>query len=197
MRVCSFQSARSQIPGSRSIQLAVRVLDVVGRGCEDVEDQPPVGREVALDRAQHRAAIGVGLHVQHRPERDEHERERALDRRVAHVAVAQVELGADLLRALARDLQHPLREVDADDRDPARGDRDGDPPGADGELEHRPAAAARLVEIEGHVLDDAARPRVVEAGDLVVGGHGAMLSGMNSLAITSFMRPRCSGRGVR
>ena len=72
----------------------------------------------------------------------EHERERALDRRVAHVAVAQVDLDAGELGALARDLEHPRREVDADHRDPRRGDRDRDPPGADAELEHRPAASA-------------------------------------------------------
>ena len=44
-----------------------------------------------------------------------------------------------------------------------------------------PPERTRLVDVERHVLDDAARPRVVEARDLVVGGHVAMLSAMHAL----------------
>ena len=78
---------------------AVRLLDVLLARREDVEDEMPARREVALHRAQHRAAVGVGLHVQQRAERRGHERKLALDGRVAHVAVAQVELDAGERRA--------------------------------------------------------------------------------------------------
>ena len=95
---------------------------------------------------------------------------------IAHVAVAQVELDPRQLGGLARDLEHPGREVDPDHPDPGGGDRHCDPPGADAELEHGPAEALRHLEVERHVLDDGHGPRVVDAGDLVVGGHLGMLS---------------------
>ena len=94
--------------------------------------------------------------------------------------LAQVELDTRQLGALARDLEHPGRQVDADDADARRGDRHRDPPGADAELEHRPAGANRLLDVERHVLDHAPRPRVVDAGDLVVGGHAAILLPMDA-----------------
>ncbi len=154
----------------------MRLLDVLLARREDVEDEMPARREMALHRAQHRAAVGVGLHVQQRTERRGHERKLALDRRVAHVAVPQVELDAGERRGLARDLEHPGGEVDADDLEACGGNRHRDPPGADAELEHRPAEPLHLGEIERHVLDHGHRPGVVDAGDLVVGGHLGMLS---------------------
>ena len=72
-------------------------------------------------------------------------------------------------------VEHPLREVDADHVDPRGGDRHRDPARPDAELEHRAARTHRLVDVERHVLDDAARPRVVEARDLVVHRHVAKL----------------------
>ena len=57
--------------------------------------------------------------MQQRAERDRDERELALDRRVAHVALAEVDLDARELGALARDLEHPGGGVDADDAIPA------------------------------------------------------------------------------
>ena len=89
-------------------------------------------------------------------------------------------LDAGELGALTRDLEHPRREVDADHRDAGRRDRDRDPPGADAELEDRPAGAHRLLDVERDVLDDGPRPRVVEAGDLVVGGHVAIFVPMQT-----------------
>ena len=50
--------------------------------------------------------------------------------------------------------------------------RDGDPPGADAELDDGPARRERLLDVEGDVLDDARAPGVVEPGDRVVGAHG-------------------------
>jgi hypothetical protein len=113
--------------------------------------------------------------VEQRAKRADHERERLVDRRVAHVAVTQIELDARQLGPLARHVQHPGREVDPDDADAGRGDRHRDPARADSELEHRPAGADCLVHVERHVLDDAPRPRVVEPRDLVVRAHAAIL----------------------
>ena len=54
-----------------------------------------------------------------------------------------------------------------------------------------------VVDVETDVLDDAARPRVVEARDPVVRGHARYLSGaMQATAIMLFTRPRCSSRGA-
>jgi len=85
--------------------------------------------------------------------------------------VPQVDPHPGELCPLARDREHPGRQVDADDVDTGRGDRHGDPPGSDAELEHRPTRAHRLLDVERHVLDHAHRPRVVDAGDGVVGRH--------------------------
>ena len=154
---------------------AVRLCDVFLARREDVEDEAAARLEMAVRRAQSRASVGVGLHVQQRTEGCEHEWKLAVDRRVAHVAVTQVELDTGERSGLACDVEHPGREVDADHIDPRGRDRHGDPSGADAELEHRPAEALRLLEVERHVFDDGHRPGVVDAGDLVVGGHVAML----------------------
>ena len=62
----------------------------------------------------------------------------------AQVAEAQVEQLRDAraLGLLAADLEHPRRRVDADHADARRRDRHRDPPGADAELDDRPAATA-------------------------------------------------------
>ena len=74
------------------------------------------------------------------------------------------------LGLLAADREHRLARVDADDRDARRGDRNRDAAGADAELDDRPAPGRTcLLDVEGHVLDDAPAPRVVEARDRVVG----------------------------
>ena len=147
----------------------MRVGDVLGGRGEDVEDEPAVSRRQTTGHGpKGQAPVLVRLHVEQRAERADDERERLVDRRVAHVAVAQVELDARQRGALARHLEHPGRQVDADDADARRGDRHRDPARADAELEHRPARAHRLVDVERHVLDDAPRPRVVDPGDLVV-----------------------------
>ena len=52
---------------------------------------------------------------------------------------------------------------------PGRGDRYGDAARADAELDDGPRRRARgLLDVERHVLDDAAAPRVVEPRDGVV-----------------------------
>ena len=96
-----------------------------------------------------------------------------LDRRVAHVAEAEIDERSDPgeLGLLGSDVEHPLRGVDADHRHARRCDRDRDPARADTELDDRPARCQRLLHVEADVLDHAPRPRVVEAGDGVVYGH--------------------------
>ena len=175
---------------------AVRLLDVLAAGREHVEDEVPSRRQTAPHRPDHRAPVGVGLHVQQRAERRGHEREHAVDRRIAHVAVAQVDVHARELCALARDLEHPRGEVDADDVDPGGRDRHGDAAGADTELEHRPAEPPCLLDVEGDVLDHRHGPGVVEAGDLVVGGHWVCFVPMQTTSLTLFSRPRCATGGV-
>ena len=194
----SSQSARSQMPGSRSTQRPCVSAMSSAPGVKTSKTKRPPGARCFAHRAQGGAPVGVGLHVEERAERDRHEREPALDRRVADVAVAQVERDPGELGLFARHLEHAGRQVDADHVDPVRRDRHGDAAGADAELEHRPAGGERLLEIELHVLDDAPHPRVVEPGDRVVAGHAAILPAMYARATTLFSRPRCApGRPAR
>ena len=58
---------------------------VVGRR-EDVEDEPPAGEEDIVRRADRAAPLVVGVQVEVRAERADHERDALLDRRAAQVA---------------------------------------------------------------------------------------------------------------
>ena len=49
---------------------AVRLGDVVGARREDVEDEAPTFAQPRVHRGERGAAVGVGLHVQERAERD-------------------------------------------------------------------------------------------------------------------------------
>ena len=172
MRVCSSQSARSQIPGSRSSQRPCVSAMSSAPGVKTSKMKRPSRREQAADRAQRRAAIVVGLHVQQRAERDQR---RAGTRR--RPAASACRPGAGRARrppssarsrataSIPAERSTPTTSIPA----AAIGTRDA--AGADAELEHRPARAHRFGDVERHVLDDAPRPRVVEAGDLVVGRH--------------------------
>ena len=139
----------------------MRLRDVLRAGTEDVEDERAAGLEYPPDRAEHRATILVGLHVEERAERDRHERHRLLDRRIPEVAVAEVELevasdgNPGERRLLARHLEHPLGEIDADHADPLGRDRDRDPARAHAELDHRTARAPRPLDVERDVLGHA------------------------------------------
>ena len=166
------------MPGSRSSQRPWVSAMSSGPGPEDVEDEVAARLEQPVSGAHDRAAIVVGLHVQQRAERDDHERHRPLDRRVAEVAVAEIDRDAGESGPLAGDLEHPLREIDADHLDPLGRDRDGDPPRPDAELDHRAAPFPRPFQVKRDVLDDADRPGVVEAGDAVVSGHGRYAADM-------------------
>ena len=65
--------------------------------------------------------------------------------------------------------EHALGVVDPDHAHARLRDRDGDPPGADAELDDGPARLPCLCDVEVDVLGDAAAPRVVERGDGVIG----------------------------
>ena len=198
MRVSSSQSARSQIPGSRSSQRPCVSAMSSAPGAKTSKTSRPSGAQVPRPRAAPRAgrrrspcaaSSGTGSITSGNV---------AFDGRVAHVAVAQVELARRRARrARARPRASPPRGRRRRRAMPAR--RSARRSGPCRRRARAPARRerTRLLDVERHVLDDAARPRVVEARDLVVGGHGAMLSGMTTLATTLFMRPRCSGRGVR
>ena len=100
------------MPGSRSSQRPCVSLMSSGAGAKTSKTKPAARLEQPVHRAQRRAAVGVGLHVQQRAERRSiDERERALDRRVAQVAEAQVDLDArGRRRARARPSSIPADE---------------------------------------------------------------------------------------
>ena len=175
MREPSSQTARSKIPGSRSIQRSCVSAMSSGLGAKTSKTYEPRGLEEPASRAQRAQLLGLGLHVQQRAEGADDERNAFLHRRLAQVADAEVEQGADAgcVGALAGHREHLRRRVDADHADPRLRDRDGDPPRADGELDDGAAARQRPVDVEADVLGDGPAPRVVEARDPVVQGHAA------------------------
>ena len=143
VRVPSSQSARSQIPGSRSRNRPCVSAMSSADGVKTSKTNRPC--PVARRRGhgpKSQSPILVRLHVEQRAEGADHERERLVDRRVAHVAVTQVDLDPRECRALARHLEHPGRQVDADHADPGSGDRHRDPARSDAELQHRAARSA-------------------------------------------------------
>ena len=155
----------------------MRLGDVLFARREDVEDEAAVRGEQPPHRGERRPPVVVGLHVQQRPERDQHQWERALDGRLAQISEPQVDEArhAAELELLLCDGKHPGRRVDADHPDARGGGRHRDPSRADAKLDDRPARAHRLLDVERDVLDDRARPRVVKARDCVVRGHGYSL----------------------
>ena len=178
MRACSSQSARSKIPGSRSSQRPF-VSSMSSRdGREDVEDEAAAGREQTREpRAAPRRRSSSVCRCSSDRNGIDHERHALVHRRLAQVAEAQVELATPASFACsAQTSSIPRRRVDADDADAVARDRDRDPPGADAELDDRPAAPPRLLEVERHVLGDAPAPRVVEPGDRVVNAQAFTLS---------------------
>ena len=176
MRESSCQSARSQIPGSRSSQRPCVSAMSSAPGANTSKMNRPVGaRHRATARRAVRRSASVSMCSRDRNGQMTSgnvpstggSRRSPWRRSSSHAG----ELGA-----LARDLEHPGRQVDADDLDPRGRDRHGDPPGADAELEHRAARARRLFDVERHVLDDAVATTGRTRARFVVGGHVSMLS---------------------
>src|SRR3954447_4898324 len=127
----------------------------------------------------------------------EHDLELALDRRVAEVAADELDLRLEPLQALAREVEHRLREVDAD-----VGGRAvlepllGDPAGAAADVEHaRPVVGVDDAERD---VAPSAKPRPqlpLEEAVLVV---EAVKRSRRSAKVTSYLRrgARCLGGGT-
>jgi hypothetical protein len=146
----------------------VRGVDVVRGGREDVEDEPSAWDEQGARRSERAPSFLVGVQMQVRAKRADHERHALVDGRIEQVAHPQVELHTRECGAPRTDVEHPARRIDADHADPVGGDRNGDAAGADAELDNGPTEPARLVEIEADVLGDGHAPRVVQLRDPVV-----------------------------
>ena len=152
----------------------MRLLDVLARRREDVEDEPPAGEEQVAGGTERLDSLGVRAEMEVRAKRAGDERHALLDRRAAEVPEPQVEplRHSGQASLLSADLEHAGRGVDADDVHAGAGGRNRDAAGAHSELDHRSTGRERLVDIEGDVLDDAGAPRVVEPRDRVVRAHG-------------------------
>ena len=85
---------------------------------------------------------------------------------VREVADRYGHFGAAGLRAQLRD--HRGRDVHAVDADAARGERQRDATGADGELEHRAAAGQTFEKRDGRVLVNELAPRTHNSGHLTI-----------------------------
>ena len=142
---------------------------------EHVEDEPATRDEELERRAQGGEAILVCVQVEVSAEWAGDERDALGDRRAAVVAQPKVEEPADSgrCRSLAADLEHCGRGVDADHENAGPGGGDGDPAGADTELDNGAARRAPLLDVEVDVLGDLTAPVVVESRDGVVDVHGA------------------------
>ena len=134
----------------------------------------PRARRSAASRSSSVGEVEVGA------ERAGDELHRLRDGRVPKIALPEVEERSDArrLRPFAANLEHPRRRVDSDQRHARLGGGNGNPAGADAELDHcRPTGAAgsrrlaSLGDVEPDVLGDAPAPRVVELGDPVVGAR--------------------------
>ena len=99
-------------PGLALDPAAVRRLDVLAVRREDVEDEPPRREEQLAGGGERCQPVVLRHHVQEGAERDHDERYALADRRLAHVALAEVDEPLDALGGAkpARDLEHPRRE---------------------------------------------------------------------------------------
>jgi hypothetical protein len=165
----------------------VGVGDVLGAWSEDVEDEPTARHEQLARRTQCAKPRLVVEQVQERTERAGDEADPLLDRRRLQVAQAQVEQldHARQLGALAADLEHPWRGVDADHADASRGRRNRDPAGPHRQLDDRRRGPLGLLDVELHVLGDADAPRVVEASDRVVQAHPGLRATQTNSSLES------------
>ena len=155
---------------------AVRLGDVVVARGEDVEDEATVRRRgVRAPRAARRggrrrsACAGAsGTGSSRAAKRSSTGGSRRSPKRRSSSTPAR----AAASRATS---SIPSEESTPTTRSPASAIGTAIRPGPDPELEHGPARAHRLGDVELDVLDDAHRPGVVEPGDLVVDRHAGML----------------------
>ena len=126
------QSARSSMPGSRSIQRPC-VSSMSSRdGVKTSKTRRPPGRSSSRAARERLEPLVVVAQVEIGAERTRHERDALVDRRPAQVAEPQVEplRDAGLPRPLGADREHPGGRVDADHVRAGQRGRNGDPPGA-------------------------------------------------------------------
>ena len=151
----------------------VRLVDVLAARRKHVEHEPALRLEELTRGTKRPQLLGLGLEVQQRAEGADRERDPLTDGRLSQVADAQVEALGDAgrLRGGAGDRQHLRRGIDSDHVDAGLRDRNRDPAGADGQLDHGAARGESLVDVEADVLRDGPAPRVVEARDRAVQAH--------------------------
>lgn len=104
------------------------------------------------------------------------QRRRLVEGEVPHVALAQIEVGVRLGRAVAGQIEHRRRRVDADDAPTCRQrDRDRDSAVAYRELDDRPICLSRESDVEGDVVGHVRRPFLVPERERLVPAHRATL----------------------
>src|SRR5438552_278216 len=111
-------------------------LEAAGIGHERLDHEPTAGNELVGDALD---AASLGVRVEEREERvvdDKDQREAAVDAEVGEVADRDRDLSATRLRPQPR--HHRRAGVDPADRDALAREREGEPAGADAELERRP-----------------------------------------------------------
>jgi hypothetical protein len=82
---------------------------------EGVPYEPSAGTERRRNTFEGTASVGPGRQVQERPERAVDRRRLLVERQLAHVAFAQVEIDSRLSGSGARLLEHRGRGIDSDD----------------------------------------------------------------------------------
>ena len=170
VRALRSHSARSQIPGSRSSQRRCVCSMSSSSGSKTSKASRPPGRSSrrAAPKTARRSSSAcrwssdLNGHVTSATASSTGGSRKSPSRSVDEIG------HPGKLCALAADVQHPRRGVDADHAHAGGRRRHGDPSGPDPELEHRAARLAREVDVEVHVLRDAAAPWVVEPRDRVV-----------------------------
>ncbi len=142
-------------------------------GDEHFDDEPTAGREVvghALEAAALRVAVAEG---EERAVDDADQREATVDGHVGEVADRDRDAVAARLGPELRD--HRLAGVDPGDRDAAFGERQGEPPGPDGELERGAGSGqVRQERDRGVGVGRVRRQLVVDVGDAIAVGGGVV-----------------------
>jgi hypothetical protein len=161
--------------GSVSVLAGEARGDAVVEG-ERVPGEPSVRLERRGDALEGAPAVGPGRQMEERAERAVDKRGRLVEREVAHVGLAQIELDTRFGGTIARLREHRGRQIDADDRATGRQrDRDRHPAVADRELDERSVRLPREPGIEGDVFRHVRGPLVVAVRERFVPAHRPML----------------------
>src|SRR5215210_118925 len=153
------QRARPRVPlgAFEDARLALepaagRFGDIVVARCEHVEREAARREEEVARRAESTEPCVVVAEVQVRAKWTRDERHALAYGRVREVAEAEVDRSRDACGrgSLGTHLEHPRRRVDADHADARRRGRNGDPAGADPELDDGAPGAHGEVHVELH-----------------------------------------------